>query len=189
MQARGRFRDIRGNSIARNFRANTCKTRRNVLTVRKRGIPQGDNLATNGNGKAKTKSKKKRTGRPTTYTEAIGKEICEKLSCGMSLTKICKASKMPDRATVYDWRSEHAAFDNGYARAREMYADSVFDDLFTLADDTDPDDVQVARLQIDVRKWVLARMCPKKYSDYQKVEIDGTLTINMVSDPVLDGKS
>ncbi len=107
----------------------------------------------------------------------------------MSLTKICKASKMPERGTVYDWRRDHPEFEHGYVCAREMYADSVFDDLFALADDTDPEEVQVARLQIDVRKWALARMCPKKYSDYQKVEIDGALTIGMVSDPVLDGKS
>lgn len=78
---------------------------------------------------------------------------------------------MPHRVTVYKWQAAHPEFDSGYARARAMYADSVFDSLFDLARTATPETVQCIRLEIDTRKWALARMSPKKYGDYQHIDL------------------
>jgi len=83
-------------------------------------------------------------------------------------------------------------FLNNYMRAREEYADSMFDDIINIADDNgndirmtdngpvvDNDVIQRSRLRVDARKWALARMSPKKYGDkiQQDVDVKGELKI------------
>ncbi len=114
-------------------------------------------------------------GRPSTYTPERGKAICKRLSEGESLTTICKDATTPKRDTVYKWIADNEGFRDDYALAREQYADYVFDGLLDICDNPDlaPQDVQKARLQIDTRKWVLARMSPKKYGEKAALELSG----------------
>ena len=113
--------------------------------------------------------------RPSSYTPERGAEICKRLSSGQSLTTICKDASLPARPTVYKWLNSQPEFVDAYARARELYADHVFDGLLDLCDNPalTPQDVQKAKLQIDTRKWVLARMSPKKYGDRAALELSG----------------
>ena len=114
-------------------------------------------------------------GRPTKYSAQCAGEICKRLAQGLSLSKVCLDSGLPSRDTVYKWLTEHADFSDNYTRARELYADRVFDELLDICDDEDlkPQDVQKAKLQIDTRKWMLARMSPRKYGDRSALEVSG----------------
>ena len=91
---------------------------------------------------------------------------------GKSLRQTCRVNDWP-LTTVYDWLAKELA--EQYANAQAARADYFFDDILEIADST-PDDkeaVAAARLKIDTRKWIMGRMCPKKYAENVKVDLSG----------------
>lgn len=118
----------------------------------------------------------KKVGRPTDYNSEISKKICGELAKGISLRTVCKSSGMPDVSTVFDWIAKHEEFAKQYARAKEESADALFEETIDIADDArnviiggedraDNARVQVERLRVDTRKWMMSKMKPKKYGD------------------------
>ena len=86
-----------------------------------------------------------------------------------------------------------------YAKARELQADTIFDEMFDIADDGSNDwmlkksgddeievlnheHVQRSRLRIDTRKWALARMAPKKYGEKLETTLKGDEDAPLVID-------
>lgn len=110
-------------------------------------------------------TKKPKMGRPTIYSEELITEFLYRISMGKSVSAVCSCDDMPYRSTIYEWLAKYSDFSDRYARASEQRADRYFDEMLDIADGTLIDEVQKAKLQIDTRKWVLARMNPKKYSD------------------------
>lgn len=110
------------------------------------------------------------TGRPSTYTEKMGNLICDKLTEGISLRKLCMQKEFPAASTVYVWLDRFPEFAEKYARAREAATEDMLEDLLQIADDDklDPND---KRVRIDTRKWVMGRLKPKKYGDKQTVDV------------------
>lgn len=113
-------------------------------------------------------AKKPKMGRPTIYNEELVAEFLYRIAKGRSVASVCQDDDMPHRATIYEWLAQNGDFSDRYARASEQRADHYFDEMLDIADKALPEDVQKAKLQIDTRKWVLARMNPKKYSDKQQ---------------------
>ena len=109
-------------------------------------------------------------GRPTDYTPELALEICDQLTKGLSLRKICESPHMPDKSTVLRWAIKNDEFRDQYAQARRVRSDSKFDDLEELAATATPETVQVVKLQIDTLKWVLSKELPKKYGDKLETE-------------------
>ena len=62
-----------------------------------------------------------------------------------------------------------------YARARDMCADWHFDGIWDDIDAVERGDLdpQAARVAIDAKKWILARMRPDAYGDRVRQEISG----------------
>ncbi|ASP92485.1 MULTISPECIES: hypothetical protein [Sinorhizobium] len=131
-------------------------------------------------------------GRPTTFTQAKADAICERLSNGLSLRAICRHKAMPSKTTVFKWLAQNSEFADQYARAREAQADLLVDEMIELADtpkvgkktkrtadgkleETTGDMIEHRRLQIETRKWVAARMRPKKYGD--RIDVDQKTTV------------
>ena len=80
-------------------------------------------------------SKRKR-GRPTVYTPAIGGELCERLADGESLDAICRDPYMPSAPTVRRWVLEGIEGENGaltfsaeYARARGIAFERMAEEI------------------------------------------------------------
>lgn len=109
-------------------------------------------------------AKKPKMGRPTIYNEDLVAEFLYRVAKGRSVASVCSDDDMPHRATIYEWLAHNSDFSDRYARASEQRADQYFDEMLHIADNALPEEVQKAKLQIDTRKWVLARMSPKKYS-------------------------
>ena len=117
--------------------------------------------------------------RPSEFTQQIADQICEMLADGRSLRSICEADEMPAKSTVFKWLAERKEFSDQYARAREAQADSWADDIVQISDDGENDTykdedghervsqdvIARSRLRVDTRKWLMARMAPKKYGD------------------------
>ena len=126
------------------------------------------------------------TGRPSDYTPDLADRLCAELADGRSLRSVCLADDMPSKATVFNWLRTIPEFLDQYTRAKEEAADSLADDIVDIADERDgkaimADGAEVAvvfdstavarnRLRVDSRKWIAAKLKPKKYGD--KVEVD-----------------
>lgn len=123
-----------------------------------------------------------RTGRPSDYTQEIADEICTRLANGESLRAICGSDRddfMPHIGTVLRWVVAHDAFREQYAKAREVQAETMADEIVSIADGKDlgvEEKVALSardRLRVDSRKWVASKLLPKKYGDKVQQEITG----------------
>lgn len=116
----------------------------------------------------------KKDGRPTIYSDELAKEICLRISNGRSLSSVCRDKDMPSRRTVYDWLVDEDKKDflHRYREADLQRADYHADELIEIADSVEADTAEVAkaRLQIDTRKWQIARMNATKYGDKHQVD-------------------
>lgn len=102
-------------------------------------------------------------GRPTIYTEQLAQTICDLIEDGLSLRKVCARDDMPNRASVNKWLNENSVFSDQYARACKVRRENKFEEMYEIAEKTD--EVQRARLLVDVLKWQLSKEEPKKYGD------------------------
>lgn len=102
-------------------------------------------------------------GRPTDYNEEVATKICELIADGNSVRTICAMEGMPSRASIILWLTKHEEFSVQYARACAVRQEEKFDEIRDIAANTE--DVQRARLLVDVVKWQLSKEAPKKYGD------------------------
>lgn len=123
-------------------------------------------------------------GRPTDYNEEISAKICEMLAMGDSLRTVCKGDDMPAMSTVFLWLRRYPEFMQQYEKAKQEAADAMAEDLLDIADNGTNDWLEIhgeggetvgwrqngeamqrSRLRCDVRKFLMAKMKPKKYGD------------------------
>ena len=135
-------------------------------------------------------------GRPTTYTESVADEICERLAVGESLRSVCRDDNMPAIRTIFNWFRMHEGFLQQYARAKEESADALVEDCLDIADNQVKEQLVVdgtavfdgggnpvmvatqqsiahAKLRVDTRKWKASKLKPKKYGDKMQQELTG----------------
>lgn len=115
------------------------------------------------------------------FTQELADEICERLAKGESLRSICRDEHVPSLTTVLRWVEEKPEFSEQYARAREAQADTLADEIISIADD-DAEDVNRSRLRVDARKWVASKLKPKRYGDKIDHNHGGGITITLESD-------
>ena len=110
--------------------------------------------------------------------ERIFDLILERIEEGEALRSILKDNGMPSTSTFYIWLESNETKSKQYARACELRADSIFDEIIEIADDssydvivTDRGEVENkefvsrSRLRVDARKWIASKLNPKKYGD------------------------
>ncbi len=131
----------------------------------------------------------KKRGRPPIYSDKLATTICKRLAEGESLRKICADEAMPDKSTVLAWLfdGKHEEFSDQYRRAREAQAEGYADDIISIADDgrndtyvnedgaevVNHDIINRSRLRIESRKWISAKLLPKRYGDKLQHTGDG----------------
>lgn len=129
--------------------------------------------------KAKADDKKpaaKRVGRPHGYTEEKALEICELVADGQSINKISKMPGMPTRSTILKWFRDVPEFSVMYARAKEIGFEVLADEIIDLCDAAEnikAEELRRHQLMIDTRKWLLAKLQPRKYGERVTQEIVG----------------
>ena len=143
---------------------------------------------------AKAGAPRAKTGvvsRKVVFSPALGAAICDMVAEGQALPAICRRMDMPSRAAVYNWlasgdrnpESDHGKFTTMYARACEMRAELMAEELLDIADDSrndymlrldvdgaprialDAENIQRSKLRTDARKWLMAKMVPWKYGE------------------------
>lgn len=145
-----------------------------------------------------------RPGRPEVWSQELADTVCAGLSLGQSLKTVLKEDGMPDHATVFRWFRTHPEFLEQYDRAKQESADAMQEDLLDIADDGTNDwmedqymkgkspgwkvngeAVQRSKLRVDTRKWLMAKMKPKKYGD----SLDLTTKGKELPAPIFGGHS
>ena len=117
------------------------------------------------------------TGRPSTYTEEMGNLICDKLTEGVSLRKLCMSEEFPNASTVYVWLDRFPSFAEKYARAREAATEDMLEAILEIADDPKID-TQDKRVRIDTRKWAMSKLNMKKYGEKKTTESNVTVQLD-----------
>lgn len=133
---------------------------------------------------------RRKAGRPTKYNQKLADRICAKLAIGRSARSVLEEKGMPSMETFWRWVRENESFREQYARAKEEAADAMADDILSISDDGHNDwmlkhfgqqeswvengeALQRSRLRVDTRKWIMAKMKPKKYGDKLDLTTDG----------------
>lgn len=121
-------------------------------------------------------------GRPLEYMPEIRDRICEEVALGNSLRTICKADDMPAVSTVFKWLRLYPEFVDQYTIAKQEQTEAYVEELVDIADNgtndwmaTNAEDnlgykvmgehIQRAKLRIETRKWIAAKLKAKKYGE------------------------
>lgn len=135
------------------------------------------------------------------FSPELFDRICERIAEGESLRSICQDEDMPSTTAVKKWliKDDGGALVAQYTRAREMQADTLFEDILDISDDARNDwmqregegasgyelngeHIQRSRLRVDTRKWMAGKLRPKVYGD--KVDLTGNVgfTVTIAGD-------
>lgn len=162
--------------------------------------------------KIKTLSTKS-VGAPIEWTDDKKKKamdiiIFQMVENGKSINTILKNADrniLPSKMTFFNWLREDKELSYHYATAYEARADILFDEILEIADDTSNDTIygengekvnsewiNRSRLKVDARKWILAKMNPKKFGDKTDIttngkEIPNTPIVPSVISVVIEG--
>ena len=128
-------------------------------------------------------------GRPSEYDPQIAADICLSLSVdSKSIVVVCDSQeRFPSANTFYRWMLDHPELREMYARAKDAQLQILADEIQQIADETqvgeiitikgDEREVKISdmlehrRLRIESRKWLLAKLAPKKYGDTAKLAL------------------
>lgn len=162
-------------------------------TLKKKGVAE------------KTSSKKKSLTKKRKEKEKLKKidSVLELIESGLSLRKALLISKV-GKDTFYNWVVEKEMVDGElanvnqerYARATNERADAIMDEAYDIADDNRKDNevrydsngvayvvedkeyTSRSKMKVDLRKWHLSKLQPKKYGDKIEVEQKSDITIS-----------
>lgn len=125
-------------------------------------------------------------GRPSSFTPEVIEALCTLIAEGSSGREACAALGV-SRSGMHRLLADDKEFQDQYTRARDMQADLLFGEIITIADTpmigtkevgkewgtevTKADMIEHRRLQVEARKWVTAKLAPKKYGD--KLQVGG----------------
>lgn len=121
-------------------------------------------------------------GRPSTYSEKVSQELCDRLIQGKSITAVCDCEDMPAITTVFRWLQDNETFREKYSRARDLQADVFAAQTIDIADEAligvktvnsvkdglktyTGDNTERSRLMIESRKWTAAKIAPLRYGE------------------------
>jgi hypothetical protein len=112
------------------------------------------------------------------------------VASGEPLRQVCRDAHMPDERRVREWRqTNREGFSPRYARARAMQLESWADEMIDIADDGSNDwetrtredgskydvvnheVINRAKLRIDTRRWLMARLRPDLYGEMVLVDV------------------
>lgn len=139
----------------------------------------------------KVKKPARKRGRPNIYSDALADRICHLIATGSKgIHTLCEENKdLPDYSTVFKWlldSEKYAYLFHQYARAKELQADYMADEMTQLADKVrvgnktvskiggkngdviehhTVDMVERSKLQIETRKWLASKLKAKKYGN------------------------
>jgi hypothetical protein len=137
----------------------------------------------------KTAIAKRPRGRPSTYDPEIAAEICALIPSHRTRISDLLATdeRFPCETTFYKWLMRHEDFAVIYTRAREARTQLMEEEILEISDEVngdayveydkdgqpfaklDGEAIQRSKLKVETRKWLMAKLQPRKYGD--KVDV------------------
>lgn len=115
---------------------------------------------------------------------AVEMEICQRIMLGESVRRICMDEHTPAQSTVFEWLVSKPHFRAAYNMAKTLLAETLAEEVLEISDDDsgdfvkgedgaqfDSQHVQRAKLRVDSRKWLAAKLSPKRYGDTASLRI------------------
>lgn len=142
----------------------------------------------------KTATSKKKTGRPSLYTEALADKIVGLIEEGYSERQIGKMPGMPSVVTIWKWKEENPEFLKRSARAREISAE-LYDDkrreaaewLLQMAEERNENGKSFPKGVVDAVRAVMqeharsaALRDDSRFGDRKKVDVTTTAPVQVV---------
>ena len=123
------------------------------------------------------------------WTQEIEDEILDRIAKGQSVVDICDDDWLPSQRTLYRRLEADEEFRQRYARARDMQADTLFDEILQIADDGRNDwmerksaenpgwiengeALRRSEIRINARKWMAGKLRPKVYGEKQTTTLE-----------------
>jgi hypothetical protein len=117
------------------------------------------------------------------YQQELGDKICSIVATHTeSLEDLVKMYELPPVRTIYDWLYRNDAFSHNYAKAKQIQAQRMIEELDKIAKEksyyvdadgnqrVDPGYTASQRLIADTRKFIASKLVPKVYGDKQTIE-------------------
>jgi len=117
--------------------------------------------------------------------QQVRQEVLRLIMEGKTTREIGAIDGLPCKATIMNWLAADPDFRAGYAAAKALYAETLAEEIIEISDDAaadwvdsdtggrelDHEHVQRSRLRVDSRKWLAARLSPKRYGDSSMLKI------------------
>lgn len=138
------------------------------------------------------------TGRPSKFTQELADKICETIATSSKgLRAICAENKI-DVSSLMKWLKENKEFSEQYARAKELQADYLVEEIIEIVDDGSNDFMTItkgnesynvedrevtsrSKIRYDARKWIASKLAPKKYGDKTQTEHSGVVGVQQIT--------
>lgn len=132
------------------------------------------------------------------YTPELFDEICNLIAYSdRGLVSICKEKGL-NANSFYEWVAKDKELGDKYARARELQAEYLADQIIEIADDGTNDYMAItkgdesynvedrevtnrSKLRVDARKWKASKLAPKKYGDKVSTELSGSVEVKQIT--------
>src|SRR5437588_4778606 len=112
-------------------------------------------------------------GRPKELTSEAVSEILMRIAQGESVNKITQDEYLPSYRTFFRALLDDEDLRKRYSFVTEVREQRLFDQIIEIADSASTaEQAQIAKVQIDARKWALSKMNPKKYAENNKPAIN-----------------
>lgn len=138
-------------------------------------------------GKRHTGGRRKADGSPPVeYSPEVWAGICAEIAAGGALSRVCRDNpKYPAADVAWRWLAARPELRVSYNDAVARRAEALAEEILEISDDgsrdyvpgpdgkmvPDHDHIARSRLRVDSRKWLAARLAPRKYGD--RVELAG----------------
>jgi hypothetical protein len=117
------------------------------------------------------------------FQQDLADKICSIVATHTeSLEDLVKLYELPPVRTIYDWLYRNDAFSHNYAKAKQIQASRMIEELDKIAQDklyyeddkgnqrVDAGYTASQRLMADTRKFIASKLIPKVYGDKQQIE-------------------
>jgi hypothetical protein len=140
-------------------------------------------------------------GRPTLYSDEIAGRICDQISEGQLLSRICEAPDMPSKTTVHRWRNGRSDFRHAYAIAREAWSEHYAELIVKISMDASNDflwdkngnpiginypNVQRATLAVNTFKFLMAKYSPRIYGEKPELPPEPARAVTAITRTIVD---
>jgi hypothetical protein len=123
-------------------------------------------------------------GRPSSFSQKVADEICERIISGETLIEICEDEKMPTRRDTYRWMEDHPEFRTQCARAREHLADLFEHQIRDEIKHINPKTAHAVSVTLNGLQWLAMKACPARFGNKQEVTHEAGDTLTQFLDKV-----